>query len=56
MKIQNNWIITSKQDSYLHGLGLSNMKRVTNKYNGTMLLNCSETVFELKILMENECD
>lgn len=56
VKIQNNWIITSKQDSYLHGLGLSNMKRVTNKYNGTMLLNCSETVFELKILMENECD
>ena len=53
--IQDNWITTSKKEKDLHGFGLGNMKLITEKYNGTMLLECDEKNFMLRILLENEC-
>lgn len=54
--IQNNWIVTSKEDSILHGFGLDNMKQIAEKYNGTLSLQCSDNFFVLKILLKNERD
>jgi len=55
IEIQNNSIATTKMDKEFHGLGLENMKLVTEKYHGTLLLECIETTFILRILLENEC-
>ena len=54
--IHNNWVETTKKDSELHGLGLSSMKLLVEKYNGAMQLKCNETTFYLKILLENESE
>lgn len=51
--IQDNQIATSKADSTLHGYGLDNMKMLTEKYNGSLVLECEEAEFAVKILLEN---
>ncbi|GEM_PF-5457290 len=51
--IQENHIATSKQDSTLHGYGLDTMKRLTEKYHGSLQLACEGVEFTVKILLEN---
>lgn len=51
--IQNNRIETSKNDPEIHGLGLSNIEMLIEKYNGIMVLQCTDKIFTLSILLEN---
>lgn len=55
VRIENNNIATSKADTTMHGLGLENIKILIKKYNGAMYLQCTETTFTLKALLQNEC-
>lgn len=51
--IQENHITTSKIDTALHGYGLDTMKRLTEKYHGSLQLECEGEMFMVKILLEN---
>lgn len=51
--IQENHIATSKIDTALHGYGLDTMKRLTEKYHGSLQLACERLEFTVKILLEN---
>ena len=52
--IHNQSIPTSKQNNELHGLGITNMKTIVDKYRGTFAIRCSEQQFILNIVLENE--
>lgn len=42
---------TTKQDHFLHGFGISNMKKATEKYGGQLITKCERGTFTLKILI-----
>lgn len=42
---------TSKEDEFLHGFGLSNMKKTAEKYGGQCIAGCKNGKFILKILI-----
>lgn len=42
---------TSKEDTYLHGFGLQNIKRAVEKYEGACQYQCQDGVFSLHILL-----
>lgn len=46
-------IITSKENSNNHGLGLKNIKEAVEKYNGELSIEYTESIFELTILLYN---
>lgn len=48
MKINGN---TSKADKFLHGFGISNMKKAAEKYGGTCTTTQANGKFTLKILL-----
>ena len=52
--IHNQNVPTSKQNKELHGLGITNMKTIVDKYRGTFDIRCSEQQFILNIVLENE--
>lgn len=43
--------VTTKQDKISHGLGLKNVRKVVNKYNGEMFLKTENHIFQVKILL-----
>lgn len=45
---------TSKQDKNAHGIGLSNIKNIAEKYEGTMDFRVEGKVFILSVMMKNE--
>ena len=49
IEIKNNSIKTSKKDTENHGLGIGNIKRIAEKHNGYVHLNCTDTEFSIKI-------
>ncbi len=49
ISIKNNEIKTTKKDTINHGLGLSNVKKIAKKYNGSVQLDCTEKEFSLKV-------
>lgn len=57
--IQNNCVkertlhgnTTTKKDRFLHGYGISNMRKAARKYNGELLTKCENGKFTLKILI-----
>ena len=49
IKIKNNKIISSKKDSFLHGIGLSSIKESLKKYDGDMEIIDEKNKFTLKI-------
>lgn len=51
--IHNQTIQTTKQNIGLHGYGLERIRTLVEKYNGTMLLECDESQFSLKLILEN---
>ena len=51
VEIIDNMIGTSKADKHSHGLGLANIKRIVNKYNGNYSLECENNIFTTKILL-----
>lgn len=42
---------TTKQDDFLHGFGISNMKKAAEKYDGQLTTKCENGKFTLKILI-----
>lgn len=42
---------TTKPDSFLHGFGISNMKKAAEKYGGQLTARCERGTFVLKILI-----
>ena len=47
-------IVTSKENAEMHGLGITNMKTIVQKYNGTFDIRCSGDIFVLNAVIENE--
>lgn len=43
--VDNRIPATGKQDAVLHGLGLQNVKRLAEQYQGHLLLECKEDIF-----------
>ncbi|WP_052307062.1 ATP-binding protein [Acetobacterium woodii] len=50
LKIGDQYLTTHKEKSE-HGLGLENIKKVLEKYNGTMQIEDTETIFSVRLLM-----
>lgn len=48
---RNGLPVTKKQDRNNHGLGMQNIKRVVDKYNGILELNDCENIFRAKIMI-----
>lgn len=42
---------TTKEDKFLHGFGLSNIKKAVEKYGGSYTANAEKDVFKLKIVI-----
>ncbi|MCM1538399.1 MAG: GHKL domain-containing protein [bacterium] len=49
--IHGNRIATTKPDKKAHGCGIEIMKQITANYHGSCTVNCSDTEFELKIIL-----
>ena len=43
--------VTTKQDKRFHGFGTKSMRNVVEKYGGTMVINASDNIFRLNILL-----
>lgn len=44
-------LLTTKLDKENHGFGLENIRRVVEKYNGTMNVDCKDSIFTLNIML-----
>ncbi len=53
-KAQEEFPVTDKADRESHGMGLANIKRTAEKYQGTMDYKVRERVFILSVMMKNE--
>jgi len=51
VKEENGKYITAKEDKSNHGIGLTNIRKVVAKYNGTMDVDHSGNVFSVTVLM-----
>ncbi|MCL2020022.1 MAG: GHKL domain-containing protein [Oscillospiraceae bacterium] len=49
VKIQNNFIPTTKSNKTNHGFGLFNIHRIVNKYGGKMKMGCENGIFSVEI-------
>lgn len=49
----NNSYITTKSNCENHGIGLSNVENIVNKYNGIMTIEREENVFSVCIILYN---
>ena len=50
LKWQGSRLLTQKTDENNHGIGLENVKRVVEKYHGTLEMNAEDQIFRTKIL------
>ena len=50
LQYENGALATTKQDKRYHGLGMKSMKRIVEKYNGSMTISTKDGWFELRIL------
>ena len=48
---RDNRLATTKADPSLHGFGTSNVKKVVDKYGGTLKYSCADHIFHVEILM-----
>jgi sensor histidine kinase regulating citrate/malate metabolism len=48
---KRNFILTNKKNSYVHGIGLKNVKKCVEKYCGEIVINYSENTFIIKIMI-----
>lgn len=51
VKQRKNLFLTSKNNSYMHGIGLSNIKKVVRNYFGQVIVNHSKHTFTIKIMI-----
>lgn len=47
----NQMILSSKKDSGNHGIGLANVERIVNKYDGTMKIQWKEKLWGIDIII-----
>ncbi|HBG2463603.1 TPA: GHKL domain-containing protein, partial [Clostridioides difficile] len=47
--LKNNKVITSKKDSFLHGIGISSVKSSVEKYNGNVEIYSDKNKFTITI-------
>lgn len=47
----NQMILSSKEDGGSHGIGLANVERIVNKYDGTMKIHCKEKLWGIDIII-----
>lgn len=45
---------TTKEDEWMHGIGLKNMESVTKRYFGTMSYTICDEVFVLTIMLQGK--
>ena len=50
-EIEDNMIVTSKDDTTNHGFGLYSIKRTVKKYNGDLNISCVNGIFSMKICL-----
>ena len=50
--VKNNRVKTSKSDARNHGIGLRNVERTAEKYNGQLLLSCDEKEFSADVSLK----
>ncbi|WP_315168199.1 GHKL domain-containing protein [Metaclostridioides mangenotii] len=51
IRVKNNKIISDKQNNFLHGLGISNINEVVDKYSGELVIDYTDFEFILTILI-----
>ena len=49
IKIRGNYIKTTKDDKRNHGIGISNIRRTAQKYNGYADISCENKIFTIEI-------
>ncbi len=56
VKVINNTVTTTKQDVFSHGIGLSSIRKVVEKYSGNMKIECKQQLFniEMEFVLEKE--
>lgn len=54
IKQRKNLFLTHKEDPYMHGIGLSNVKKTVEKYFGEAIFNYSKNIFSVKIMIPLE--
>ena len=52
-KIDVNNIKTTKKDKKMHGFGIENMKMIAEKYNGEIITECENGLFNLTAVINN---
>ena len=50
-EIEDNMIVTSKNDTANHGFGLYSIKRTVKKYDGDFDISCTDNIFSIKICL-----
>lgn len=48
---KNNLFLSSKNDTYLHGIGMKSIQAAVDKYSGSMNVSVKENKFKLQILL-----
>ena len=48
---KNKHLKTTKKDTYTHGYGIASVRRVVEKYNGTVQFTDNGTAFEVSLMM-----
>lgn len=51
--IKNNRLISKKENSKIHGMGMENISNVVDKYNGVLEYNYSQDIFKINISLFN---
>lgn len=51
IEFEDDLPVTTKQDKRFHGFGTKSMRNVVEKYGGTMVINASDNIFRLNILL-----
>jgi sensor histidine kinase YesM len=51
LKMANGVYVSSKSDSKLHGYGLKNVKRIAQKYHGSLELSHDENRFYVTVIL-----
>lgn len=51
IKAINHRYITTKKDTQIHGIGLENVNRIVNKYNGIIHIEDKDNIFDVKTML-----
>ena len=50
-QVKDGRLLTRKEDQYAHGLGVESVKRIVEKYNGSISFLYDDEHFEVNILI-----